>query len=1737
MTKAKHDEKPAETLEGGSYEVLLRRLKEAATGLGERAEALNRRRIETFGGTPLEVIANERVRTDNNCIPRDLVSLGDVLVFAYNVFLGLKTETTLGDVFALHRLGEGPSLEGLGPEAIPGLFDDPRFLSDFNELHRFYQGARLVRVTVQQGRLLAMFQTGQRLTDVRGFRWGLSAGGGVAYIDNRAEEDYQFPPSHPFSFTKTTREDQRRGRHPHVNILDTVFVETVGGDLTVKVEDNTEDGLGIYQEPVDDPRQSLDDAEYAYAKVGALILLEILPFQEKQRRYLIYNTRTRDVRRVDAVGQACLLLPEDHGIVFPGGYYLETGELKVFDTEIDDLVFERVVRAPNGEDVLYVFYHQEDGRYLLLPYNLIRKEVAAPLEGHGFTLFPDGKLLLTRQPRGEPSRVHPVQIWQTPFMSEEHAASLPTGGGFLERIGNAELVRGISDGLEIVRLANTPAPSRRTFEDLIGAASRAVGTYHWLASEEAGALAEPILAVRRATELVIDEFEKVLSLRARAGQALAEAKKEQGRLLREHRPSEWQQLEPFLLAMSELRRWRGHLITLRDVRLIDRPALDELEAEVVQASAHVNDGCVFFLGTGAALAPVAEAAQRLLGEASRVEKSPELLPLTAEAERLAEGLGLLSEVVAGLEVEDPSERTGLLESISEVYAALNRARATLEQRRRTLTSAEARSEFAAQFRLLGQSVESAVALADTPEACDEQLGRLLGQLEDLEARFAGVDELLADLTTKREEIGEAFGARKQQLLDERQRRSAHLFEAGARILDGAERRSRSFADEDGLNAYFASDPMILRLSGIRERLLELDDGVKAEDLGARLLTAKQTALRNLRDKRDLFDGDSALIRLGRHRFRVHTQPFDLTMVPRGDGLALHVAGTDFFEAVDDPELLSLSAFFAEPLVSESKEVYRGEYLAFSVREAAERGDIDREVLGARGAPLAAAVRRFAQDRYDEGYERGVHDHDAAQILEKLLVLSSSAGRLRHPPTARAAALLWWAKPGDDEAKARLHRRAESLGRLKTFFGQSADDGLEGDLAAAMADFVAPFGASVRTCARYLAEELAVAHPHFVESEAAEKLRAGLLERLHHDGSWRALEADLSALQDDPAAAFRLAFAWVKAYEAELGLAFGPVAEEAAAGLVLAGRIDRETSSALIEARVEGLLGLHPRIDGGLNLSIDEFEERLHRFHAERVPGFRRFQHARHRVLEAAKARLRLSEAVPQVLSSFVRNRLIDEVYLPLIGDNLAKQLGAAGDAKRTDLMGLLLVVSPPGYGKTTLMEYVAARLGMVFMKVNGPALGHGVRSLDPAEAPNATSRQEVEKMNLAFEMGNNVMLYLDDIQHTNPELLQKFISLCDGQRRVEGVWKGRTKTYDLRGKKFCVVMAGNPYTETGDKFQIPDMLANRADTYNLGDVLAGREEVFALSYLENALTSSPVLGPMAARSLPDLHRFIERARGREVADSDFEQDWSSVEAEEAVQTLRRLTKVQAVLLEVNQQYIASASQDDRFRTEPPFKLQGSYRNMNKLTEKVVPAMNDAELESLIDDHYRGESQTLTSGAEANLLKLAELRGRMSEAESSRWSEMKREFRRLQVAGGADDDPAARIASILAGVTEHLSDIGAAAKKATNGASDHQHGAVLLALERLEQALGRLSEPKLSVSVTSEPPLGLDDALAAPLARLESALGPLARAAATSHDEARRLWPALGELLDLLRVHALAGPVSPLFPLEPAPENR
>lgn len=1681
-------------LSGGNYEVIRKRLVEQGAALRAKAETLNTHRKETFGGSEMAVLSNTRVRTENNCVPRDIVSVGDHLLLGYNVFMGLKQETSIDDVLSLRafeQTDDGFEMPAVGHELANGFLADPNFIKEFTDLYRYYRDAHLLQLRIDDQRLLAAFQVGAAYTDFKVCRWRVKKDSSLEYIDNRGDREYIFPPSHDFEWTPTGRSQQVHGRHPHVNIKDLLFVETVGGDLTVKVEDNTEDGQGIYSEPVDDANQTLDDGEIWYAHLGGLVLLKIKPYREEDYRYLVFNIREQSVARIDAIGTACVQLPEDHGLIFPGGFYLQDGVFKVFDGAPKGLEFARVIKAPNGEDVLYVFYSRAHGHYALLPYNLINKEVKTPIYCHGYSVFADGRMVVFKSINNEPTRVHPMQVWQTPFCSAEHAAAAPTDGSFLSKVGNAELVRGVSDSFSIARLIDNSTPSRAVYEDLIRAISRMGDAYYWLDDEAVGVLSETLAELLRTAELIVDEFEKVVALRANADSTLAEATIEQKKVVSGLRPESMRSVEDFMSALTALRSLRGQLITIREVRYIDVAQIQTLEEGAIEHFDRVSRACVDFLLGGDALEPLQKDIESLLGKIESCEKVTEIDPLRERLESLAKGLDLLTEIISGLKIDDATARTTILEGISEVFGQLNRVRATLEGRRKQLLGREGRAEFGAQFKLFGQSVSSALTMCDTPERCDDELSRLMVSLEELEARFSEFDEFLGDLASKREEVYEAFGARKQTLLDERMRRSQNIQSAANRILEGVTRRVGKLKGEDALNAYFATDGMIMKLRQLAEQLVDLGNSVKSEELLAKLKGARQDALRSLRDKLELFEGGGNLIKMGNHRFTVNTQALELTMVPREGQMMLHLTGTDFYEPVDDAEFLSTESYWSQTVVSEDEQVYRAEYLASTLLFAAEagEGDLTISVLheAERNEGLEVLVREAAQSRYDEGYERGLHDTDTALILSKLLSMRDSAGLLRFGPRVRAAGHLFWAEFGQLSQKALWQRKARSLAQLSESFGQQpAQLKLAAAISAHLEVFLTELGLpelaeSSVLAGRYLVAEFAAERPRFATTRDASRLVEALHDHLGRVSIRAEFDQDLKALKDDLFGRLQLCHAWLDAI-ADAESTDGSDADLVWEATVLLGGqpIDREISTAVTQTVVKSLLGQHPRIrDRQMPLRLDEFLGRLTRFNEVRVPGYRQYRAARKRVISVARTRLRLNEFKPRVMSSFVRNKLINDVYLHMVGDNLAKQMGAAGDNKRTDLMGLLLLISPPGYGKTTLMEYVANRLGLVFVKVNGPALGHGVHSIDPAEAPNATARQEVEKINLAFEMGNNVMLYLDDIQHTHPELLQKFISLCDAQRKIEGVWKGKTRTYDMRGRKFCVVMAGNPYTETGEKFTIPDMLANRADTYNLGDILDGREAVFALSFIENALTSNAALAPLATRGQADIYKIIKMARGEQIPTTDLKHGYAAVELEEIKAVFQRLTTIQEVCLKVNLQYIESASIDDNFRTEPNFKLQGSYRNMNKMAEKVVSAMTEDEVHALIDDHYQGESQTLTTGAEHNLLKLAELRGRMSPEQEERWAEIKRSFKRIQTAGGDESDPIARVTGTLAGLGEQVEGIRLAiAKAAQREGSSGAIADLTAAVSGVREAIGQggMGEADDSLRALTGGILGIRDAL-------------------------------------------------------------
>jgi MoxR-like ATPase len=553
-------------------------------------------------------------------------------------------------------------------------------------------------------------------------------------------------------------------------------------------------------------------------------------------------------------------------------------------------------------------------------------------------------------------------------------------------------------------------------------------------------------------------------------------------------------------------------------------------------------------------------------------------------------------------------------------------------------------------------------------------------------------------------------------------------------------------------------------------------------------------------------------------------------------------------------------------------------------------------------------------------------------------------------------------------------------------------------------------ATLEAAARHLVASLGGDTPAFVAAGEA----LDLADRVHRELA----KSALAALTSHLATGERLTLArqWCESLETD-GVRARPATALEAAAILCFPELPRVRVNLSLHAVVDGLRGEHARIvNGTLELDVAEFLTRLAAYGQTVEPLWREFAALRHRISERERKRLGLARFQARPMAGFVRNRLIDEVYLPLIGNNLSKQIGTIGE-QRSDRSGMLLLISPPGYGKTTLMEYLADRLGMIFVRVNGPTLGHSAVSLDPAEAPERGGAEELVKLNLGLAMGVNVMLYLDDIQHLSSEFLQKFISVADGTRRIDAVIDGVARTIDLRGKRFALVMAGNPYTESGDVFRIPDMLANRADVYNLGDVLSGREALFADSYIENSLTAHPLTAPLAERPRAEILSVMRVARGDEEA-------LPAGLPAAAVEVVRRMVAVREVLMRVNAAYVASAAQDDAYRTEPPFKLQGSYRNMVKLSAQLSPLLTPSELDSLIRDHYRAEAQTLGARAEENLIKLAHLIGTPTDEEKARWLAVCDNFRRLAKQGGKEADGATRAAQMLAEIAVQLEKQGA-----------------------------------------------------------------------------------------------------------------
>jgi hypothetical protein len=1570
-----------------TYQLLRDRLQAVAGRLQAAANQVNTTRAELFASVPLALVEQDRLRTEQPSQPRDVVSVGDLLLFGFNISGALGRVRTVRDAFALYRVQAAASGDWSFTE-VPGedpawFLADPGFTRDIGELFTYYADAKLQQLQVTDGRLLMVFSVGTGDDDVRVLRWQLSPDGAPpTYIDAYGDHDRTGVAAFDFQWREAGRELIVEGRWRHYVVENTLYVGIEQQRVEFRIDDAVAGGRTVHAEPLAEA-QTIDELRVGYAALGDLLLIRLHPYREAAERFYIYNRLTRSVHRTDAVGRNCHQLPEGQGVVFPGGYHLQNGETKVFTVPSDNgagnaglFGFHAAHKSPNGEDILYVYHQPVAGEYLLCAYNVVSRTMATPVTADGYALFDDG-LVVTIRHAAEPQRVHAVGVYTSPFCTAEQYAPPIDGASFHGRVGNPELVRVLGEAFSLARDALDPQFNEAVFEAMVARSTMLLDGHSWLSEPEACGIDGLLVELRKSAGDVLDEFSAVVSSKREAADRLRDAERLVANLVADAE-LELRDAPTYFQRLAATRAAIGELVELRDVREIDLAALAALEQRVTEVYERLATRAIEFLGSDEALATLLATFERAETEAGTLPTVASLGALAAEVDAAGDQLVLLTEVVGGLQVADSTQKTSVLSRLSDALARRNSARATIDARGASLRIAESAAAFHAGMAVLSQRTQALLMTASDTSACDAATAALSAELENLDLEFGDVPAHADAIATKRDEIITAFTQRRDALAAERAHRIDRLVGSAQRLVVTVTERSSALADRAAVDTYFSTDGLVAKVRSTVAELAAMGEAGPASELEVGLNAAREQARRTVADRTDLFEAGT--VKIGRWKLGVNTEPFELRLeagVAEGNEdrpLRIRLSGTDLVLPVPASLLGADARFARQTYPSETDQMPRALYLAFEALAA----DID-----------PAALPDFAGRRMDDGYEPGVHDADAATIIAALAGWWSVAG-LRHRGVVRAVAGAWLAGVGPKD-RPLVERELSALAALG-----------RGRALAAFAHRVQPALTELAAAAG-LADEFDVgsAVDWLVVTRGQGRVRREAADLAATLKEW----ADTISL-DLRQSSFPDLFRWA----ADMG-DDTPVDLAAEAAWSLLDPSAEPDAGGAVAVPVTGLRSKHARfVDGAVTLDPGREYTQWAVYRRDELPKFRAFADSRRSLLAAHRTELDLDRLRPKVISSFVRNRLIDETYLPMVGDNIARQLGLNGAAQ-----GLLLLISPPGYGKTTLLEYVADLLGFGMVKINGPALGTEVTSLDPAAAPDAASAEELVKLNRAFGMANNVVCMIDDIQHTSPEFLQKFISLCDATRRVEGVVDGEARTFSLSGKRFVMAMAGNPYTSDGTAFRIPDMLANRADVHNLGDVATNAAAAFAQSYVENACGVNEVLAPVLSRGRHDLEVLLRAAAGGNVRSDELQHRYAANELQSVIATLGHLLRVRDTLLKVNAAYIASATVDNNLRGEPAFLLQGSYRNMARIAQRVLPAMNEAEIDTLVADHYRAESQTLAAAAGWNMLKLRAVIGTATAEELQQLDELRNRWRESNVAG----DPLAVMANALGDIAAAL----------------------------------------------------------------------------------------------------------------------
>ena len=290
--------------------------------------------------------------------------------------------------------------------------------------------------------------------------------GNATYIDNRGERDHVFPAVPRLRVDGGHARGLRARPAPARQRPRRGVRRDGGGDLTVKVENNTADGQGIYREPVDDPDQSLDDAEIAYAQVGAPhpAAGAAVPRAEVPLPGLQHPHPARGAHRRHR--QACVQPARGPGHRLPRRLLPADGRLQGLRRASARASSSS---APSARPTARTSSTSSTAA-TRAPTSSSRTTSSARrcrtrCSATAIASSPTGAWWCSAPTSDEPTRVHPMQVWQTPFVSAEHAAKhaararLP-GQGRQRRAGARHLRRADARAHGRARTSPPGAPTR-----------------------------------------------------------------------------------------------------------------------------------------------------------------------------------------------------------------------------------------------------------------------------------------------------------------------------------------------------------------------------------------------------------------------------------------------------------------------------------------------------------------------------------------------------------------------------------------------------------------------------------------------------------------------------------------------------------------------------------------------------------------------------------------------------------------------------------------------------------------------------------------------------------------------------------------------------------------------------------------------------------------------------------------------------------------------------------------------------------------------------------------------------------------------------------------------------------------------------------------------------------------------------------------------------------------------------